>query len=64
MKYKKKKKEERRILSLNSALSGGKKSRFVKDQQASVILSSFEIRTPLSQVALLGPVLHWRYKIN
>ena len=34
-----------------------KKSRFIKNQEASGLLSSLGIRTPLSQIPLLGPLL-------
>ena len=34
-----------------------KKSRFIKEQEASGLLSSLGIRTPLIQVPVLGPIL-------
>ena len=34
-----------------------KKSKFIKEQDARGILSSSGIRTPLSQIPLLGPIL-------
>ena len=34
-----------------------KRSRFVKEQEASVLLSSLEIKTPLSKIPLVGPLL-------
>ena len=37
-----------------SAISGGKKSRFIKKQEASKILSNFGLKTRLSMVPLLG----------
>ena len=36
---------------------GSKKSRFIKNQKAKVLLSNLGIRTPLSKVPLLGDVL-------
>ena len=36
---------------------GSKKSRFVKNQEAKVLLSSLGFRTPISKVPLLGDVL-------
>ena len=34
-----------------------KKSRFIKDQEATGLLSSLRIKTPLSQMSLEGPLL-------
>ena len=39
------------------AISGSKKSRFVKDQEAEGLLSNLGIRTPLSKVPILGDTL-------
>ena len=36
---------------------GNKKSRFIKRQEASGILSNLDLRTPLSKVPLLGDIL-------
>ena len=36
---------------------GSKKSKFIKEQQASGLVSSLGIKTPLSKIPLLGPVL-------
>ena len=33
-----------------------KKSKFIKDQEASGLLSSLGIRTPLSKIPLVGPL--------
>ena len=46
-------------IMLLSKCSGGnsKKSKFLKEQEARGLLSSLEIRTPLSQIPLLGPFL-------
>ena len=47
-----------------------KKLKFIKEQETSGLLSSFEIKTPLSSIPLLGPLLKSikqvtsRYKIN
>ena len=35
----------------------GKKSRFIKNQEAKGLLSNLGIRTPLSKVSLLGDIL-------
>ena len=34
-----------------------KKSKFIKEQEASGLLSSLGIKTPLSKIPLLGPLL-------
>ena len=34
-----------------------KKSKFIKEQEASGLLGSLEIKTPLSKTLLLGPLL-------
>ena len=44
------------ILS-NCAICGIKKSRFIKKQEANGLLSSLGIKTPLSEIPLLGNVL-------
>ena len=36
---------------------GIKKSRFMKEQEAKVLLSSLGIKTPLSKISLLGNIL-------
>ena len=38
-------------------ICGGKKSRFIKNQEAKGLLSNLRIRTPLSKVPLLGDIL-------
>ena len=38
------------------AICGSKKSKFVIEQEASGILSSLGIRTPLSKIPLLGDI--------
>ena len=45
------------MLSSNCAVCRSKKSRFIKEQEASEILSSLGIRTLLSQIPLLGIIL-------
>ena len=37
--------------------SVSEKSRFIKDQEACGLLSSFGIKTPFSQIPLIGPIL-------
>ena len=36
---------------------GSKKSRFIKNQEAKVLLGNLGIRTPLSKVPILGGIL-------
>ena len=38
-------------------ISGSKKSKFIKEQEAKGLLSSLGIRTPLSKIPLLGDIL-------
>ena len=33
------------------------RSKFIKEQEASALLSSLEIKTPLSKIPLVGPLL-------
>ena len=39
------------------ATCGGKKSRFIKHQEAKGLLSNLGLRTPLSKVPILGDIL-------
>ena len=47
------------MLLSKCAICGSKKSKYIKMQEASRILSSLGIRTPLSKVPLLGDILFW-----
>ena len=47
-------KQNRLMIQSNCADCGSKKSRFIKEQQAMVILSNLGIKTPLSKVPLLN----------
>ena len=38
-------------------ICGGKKSRFIKNQEAKGLLSNLGVRTPLSKVPILGNIL-------
>ena len=49
-------KNGRLLLSSNCAVCDNKKSRFVKEQEESGILSSVGIRTPLSKIPVLGDI--------
>ena len=45
------------MLLSKCAVCGCKKSKFIKEQEANGLLSSLEIKTPLSKIPLLGNVL-------
>ena len=45
------------MLLSNCAICGSKKSRFIKKQEASGILSSLGLKTPLTKIPLLGDIL-------
>ena len=47
----------RTMILSNCAICGSKKSKFIKNQEAKGLLSSFGIGTPLSKIPLLGDVL-------
>ena len=50
-------KNGRIILLSKCAVSDSKKSKFVKEQEASGLLSNLLIDTPLSKIPLVGPLL-------
>ena len=52
------------MVTSNSAACDSKTLRFFKQQEASGLLSSLGIRTPLSQIPLVDPFLFQRYKMN
>ena len=39
------------------AICGGKKSKFIKEQQEKGLLNNLGIRTPLNKIPLLGDIL-------
>ena len=45
------------MLLSNFVVCGSEQSRFIKEQEASVLLSSLGIITPLSQLPVVGPLL-------
>ena len=45
------------IVTSNCAVCGSKKSRFIKEQEASGLLSSLGIRTPLNNIPFVGSLL-------
>ena len=50
-------KNDRPILSSKRAVYGNKKSRSIKEQEAKGLLSSLGLKTPLSNIPLLGNIL-------
>ena len=46
--------QNRSMIQSNCVICGGKKSRFIKEQQAMGILSNLGIKTPLSKIPLLN----------
>ena len=47
----------RAMILSKCAICGSKKSRFIKNQEAKGLLSNLVIKTPLSQVPILGDIL-------
>ena len=45
------------MLLLKCVVWGSKKSRFMKEQEAKVLLSMLEIKTPLNKIPPLGDIL-------
>ena len=45
------------ILLSKSAILGGKKSRFIKEQEVSILLSSLVIKAPFCKIPILGNIL-------
>ena len=45
------------IMLSKCAICGGKKSKFIKEQQAKGLLSNLGIRAPLNKIRLLGDIL-------
>ena len=41
---------------------GSKKSRFIEEQEPSGLISSLGIKTPLSQIPLVGPIVLFYFK--
>ena len=51
------------ILS-KSVICGSKKSRFIKEEEVSGVLSSVGIRTPLNKIPVLGDIFFFKCKNN
>ena len=45
------------MLLSKCAVCDGKKSKFIRKQEANGLLSSLEIKAPLSKILLVGPLL-------
>ena len=50
-------KSRRTMLLSKSEVCDGKRSKFIKEQEATRLLSSLEIKTPLNKIPLLGRLL-------
>ena len=50
-------KNNKTMILSKCAICGGKKSKFIKEQEAKGLRSNLGIRTPLSKILILGDVL-------
>ena len=57
-------KNKRLVMLSKCSVSGIKKSRFVKEQEAKVLLSNLGIKTPLIKIPLLNVLFQMRIKMN
>ena len=54
-----------RIMVLSKCeVCDSKKSKFIKEQQSTGLLSSLGIKAPLSKISVVGPLLFEEYKMN
>ena len=49
------------MLLSNCVAGNSRKSKFIKQQEANALLSSLGIKTPLSKISLVGPLLFSQY---
>ena len=56
--------KNRIVLLSKCAVCDSKKSKFIKEQEASGLLSSLGIKTPLNKILLLGPLLSQEYSTS
>ena len=49
----------RTMILSKCTICGGKKPRFIKNQETKGLLSNLGVRTPLSKVPILGDILFW-----
>ena len=54
----------RRMFLSKCAVCNSKKWKFIKEQEASGLLSSLGIKTPLNKILLLGPLLFLEYSTS
>ena len=47
------------MLLTKCAVCDSKKSKFIKEQEASGLLRSLKIKTPLNKISLVGTLLFW-----
>ena len=59
-----KKKNGRVILLPKCSVCDSRKSTFIKEQEARLLLYSLGLRTPLSQIPIVGQILFLKYKMN
>ena len=52
------------MLLLKCSMCNSKKSKFLKEQETTGLLTSLGKRTLLSQIPLLDPLLFYKYKMN
>ena len=52
------------MLLWKCTVCNSKKLKFIKEQKASGLLCSLEIKTPFSKIPLVGPLLFWEHKMN
>ena len=50
-----------RIIILSKCEACDKKSKFIKEQEASGLLISLGMKAPLSKIPFVGPLLFWEY---
>ena len=50
-------KNDKTMISSKCTIRGSKKSRFIKKQEASGILSNLGLKTPVNKISLLGDIL-------
>ena len=53
----------RKTILSKCAICGSKRSRFIKNQEATGLLRNLGIRTPLSKVPILSDILFWMHML-
>ena len=54
----------RKTILSKYAICGCKKSRFIKDQETTGLLSNLGVKTPLSKVPILGDIFLWMWMLS